>query len=219
MKPGVYNTEHLKQQYDQESGEELWVVTEYPEKDNTGLPSRKIVKKSEVKEGDIAEPYITWQGDPMEGILQGMWAFTKAICSGDKEKLDELWKDPNKRAKLILGLHDMVFMSFIALLIKLLFAELMGEDDVSKVARSIKDEGWLTQTSYNVLYGSVQDFPVWKTISTMALDLNPPMWGSVERLVKSTSQVITGDKSLAYAVTQNVGALREFQGYVKTLDE
>lgn len=219
MKPGVYNTEHLKQQYDQESGEELWVVTEYPEKDNTGIPSRKIVKKSEIKEDDIAEPYVTWQGDPMEGILQGMWAFTKALCSGDKEKLDELWHDPNKKAKLILGLHDMVFMSFIALLIKLLFAQMIGEDDVSKVARSIKDEGWLTQTSYNVLYGSVQDFPVWKTISSMALDLNPPMWGSIEKLVKSTTQVITGDKSLAYAVTQNVGALREFQGYVKTLDE
>ena len=53
----------------------------------------------------------------------------------------------------------------------------------------------------------------------MTRDLNPPLWGSVERLVTSTTQVITGDSSLAYAVTQNVGALREFQGYVKTLQD
>jgi hypothetical protein len=72
MKPGVYNTERIKQQYDETTGEELWMITEYPEEDMTGIPSRRIVKKSEVKEGDIAQPYMTWQGDPMEGIVQGM---------------------------------------------------------------------------------------------------------------------------------------------------
>jgi hypothetical protein len=41
----------------------------------------------------------------------------------------------------------------------------------------------------------------------------------VEKLVTSSTQVITGDASLAYAVTQNVGALREFQGYAKRLQE
>lgn len=219
MKPGVYNTEHLKQQYDEESGEELWLITEYPNEDNSGMPSRRIVKKSEVKDSDLAQPYITWQGDPMEGILQGMWSFVKAICSGDKEKLDQLWKDPKKRADLILGFHDIAFMSLIAFLIKLLFVNIIGEDDLSKVAKSIRDEGWLTQTSYNILYGSVQDFPVWKPISQMTLDLNPPMWGAAERLVKSSVNVITGDASLAYAITQNVGAVREFQGYVKKLQE
>lgn len=53
----------------------------------------------------------------------------------------------------------------------------------------------------------------------MALDLNPPLWGSVDRLISSSTKVITGDASLAYAVTQNVGALREFQGYVKKLQD
>jgi hypothetical protein len=101
----------------------------------------------------------------------------------------------------------------------LLFGAMIGEDDPAKVAKSIRKEGWLTQTSYNILYGSVQDFPVWKVINSMALDLNPPLWGSVDRLVSSSTKVITGDASLAYAVTQNVGALREFQGYVKKLQD
>lgn len=219
MKPGVYNTEHIKQQYDETTGEELWMITEYPEEDQTGIPSRRIVKKSEVKEGDLAQPYMTWQGDPMEGIAQGMWGFIKTIWNRDWTELDKMWKDPKRRADLILGLHDLIFMSVIALLLKLLFGKLIGEDDPAQVARSIRDEGWLTQTSYNILYGSVQDFPVWKVISSMSRDLNPPLWGSVERLVSSSAQVITGDASLAYAVTQNVGALREFQGYVKTLQD
>ena len=219
MKPGVYNTEHIKQQYDETTGEELWMITEYPEEDQTGIPSRRVVKKSEVKEGDIAQPYMTWQGDPMEGITQGMWAFIKTIWNRDWTELDKMWKDPKRRADLILGLNDLVLMSLIALLIKLLFGNLIGEDDPAKISQSIRKEGWLTQTSYNILYGSVQDFPVWNVINSMARDLNPPLWGSVERLVSSTSQVITGDASLAYAVTQNVGALREFQGYAKRLQE
>jgi hypothetical protein len=35
------------------------MITEYPEEDQTGIPSRRIVKKSEVQEGDIAQPYMT----------------------------------------------------------------------------------------------------------------------------------------------------------------
>jgi hypothetical protein len=52
-----------------------------------------------------------------------------------------MWKDPKKRADLILGLNDLVLMSLIALLLKLLFGAMIGEDDPAKVAQSIRKEG------------------------------------------------------------------------------
>ena len=63
--------------------------------------------------------------------------------------------------------------------------------------------------------GAFSDGPVTNIIYEMFSDVNPPLVSSITKTVKSTGSVIFGDKSIARAVTENVGAFREFQGIVR----
>lgn len=53
----------------------------------------------------------------------------------------------------------------------------------------------------------------------MFSDLNPPLAGSITKIVNSAWSVINGDDRIGYAITQNVGALREFQGVARAITE
>jgi hypothetical protein len=63
MREGLYNMEHLKQQYDPMTKEKLYEIITYPNPDNTGMPIRDIVRESELKnrseeEQKRAIPYV-----------------------------------------------------------------------------------------------------------------------------------------------------------------
>lgn len=49
----------------------------------------------------------------------------------------------------------------------------------------------------------------------MFSDVNPPLISSMKKLVDTSVGLITGDMTLARAVTSNIGAVREFQGMVR----
>ena len=70
MSEGTHNTDLLKQQFDPETGEELYQVITY---DENGDPHRKIKRKSEVTEqefkDDNARLYYDYEGIPMNGLL------------------------------------------------------------------------------------------------------------------------------------------------------
>jgi hypothetical protein len=53
----------------------------------------------------------------------------------------------------------------------------------------------------------------------MISDVNPPIITSMQKLGKSCWGVITGDSSLAYALTRNIGMLSDLQGLVQSFDE
>ena len=82
MPKGVHNTELLKQQFDVETGEELYQVITYDEDNN---PHRKIKRKSELTEDEInsnnARLYFDYDGIPMNGILWETGKFVKSILT------------------------------------------------------------------------------------------------------------------------------------------
>lgn len=62
MKPGIYNTELLKQQYDPVTKEKLYTKVEYKDGNNIGIPTRTIIRESQLTEEDKKsgnyEPYM-----------------------------------------------------------------------------------------------------------------------------------------------------------------
>lgn len=209
MKPGVYNLYSIKQQYDPTTGEELWVVITYPNLDGTGSPTKKIVKRSDVTQEQIdnrlAEPYKDFEGDRMEGIAQSMFSFAKALYERDQSQLNELWKDPLKRANLRFFIDDLLIMMTMIWLVDLLYSGLTDD---------IQSEPWMMQWSYAVFSGSFQDGPIHLLAGSLFDDLNPPAKVSIERIMDTAGSVITGDMNAWYALTNTIGATRELRGHI-----
>lgn len=53
----------------------------------------------------------------MEGIAYSMWSYGKALAKLDFAEFNKLWKDPLKRANLILFIHDLGLMMLLAWLL------------------------------------------------------------------------------------------------------
>jgi hypothetical protein len=102
MKPGVYNTHLLKQQY-ADNGEALYlkIVNEDGELHRYVVPEskltpedielRKLGTKGDEK-GQSVTAYIQWEGIPMEGILHSMGSLSRTlmrVIKGDKDALGE----------------------------------------------------------------------------------------------------------------------------------
>lgn len=224
MKGDVYNIEFLKQQYDPVTGEKLYEVYKFPNDDTTGMPERIIYRESELaslseEERNAAKPYFEWEGQPMEGLFYSSWRFVKALVSMDQKKLEEIWNDPHEKAQLILAFNDLILMALLNLIITGIFAAALGSDDYDSVWSDAKKAGPLASMSYSVLVGMTEDGPVHKIIGRMISDVNPPIITSMQKLGKSCWGVITGDSSLAYALTRNIGMLSDLQGLVQSFDE
>ena len=223
MPEGVYNTETLKQQFDPVTKEALYmVITE----DEDGV-HRDIVRESKLNELSEEQRknallYYDYDGIPMQGLLQETWQFTKDILSFDKEKWNKLWEDPTRRGYLYLALHDQFILALLMFLVTFLFGEGVEANhplDPVEVGRKIKNMGPLTQIAYNVLQGSTMDAQFLGLSGQGGiignLATNPPMLTAVQRFAKTNWQMITGKSSLPYVASQNIGAIRSFQGVLK----
>jgi hypothetical protein len=90
MKPGVYNTHLLKQQY-ADNGEALYlkIVKENGELHRYVVPESKLTDRDKElrKLGTAGDPntgesvtaYIQWEGIPMEGILHSMGSLSRTL--------------------------------------------------------------------------------------------------------------------------------------------
>lgn len=221
MNPGIYNTEFLKQQYDPITKDKLYIKYTYPNKDNTGVPTKKIIRESELTEEDkkseLVENYLKWEGQPMEGMFQSSMSCVKAIKNMDINELKLIWQDPLKKANTLLSLNDLLLCSLMTFLVNFLFSKMIGQDEwwnKAKTRQEIRNENWLAQWSYKVSIGAFEDGPVWNVVASMFSDVNPPLLTSMTKLVDTTSGLLVGDKTLAEAATQNIGAIREFQGLI-----
>lgn len=224
MKGDVYNIEFLKQQYDPVTGEKLYEVYKFPNEDGTGMPERIIYRESELaslseEDRKNATPYIEWEGQPMEGLFYSSLRFIKALLTLDQKKLEEIWNDPHEKAQLILAFNDLILMALLNIIITGIFAAALGSNDYDSVWSDAKSAGPLTSMAYGVLLGVTEDGPVHKIIGRMISDVNPPIIISMQKLGNSCWNVITGDISLAYALTKNVGMLSDLQGLVKSFEE
>ena len=221
MPKGVHNTELLKQQFDVETGEELYQVITYDEDNN---PHRKIKRKSELTEDEInsnnARLYFDYDGIPMNGILWETGKFVKSILTWDQETLNQIWKDPVERGYLLLGLHDEFIMMLLALIVTFITGEFADVDEplnAQKVRNAVKRMGPAEQLAYNVIWGSTQDSQFQNILGQFAQ--NPPLITQLQRFATSNWQVITGQHSVPYIFTNNVGMIRNFNGLVLNAEE
>ena len=155
MSEGTHNTDLLKQQFDPETGEELYQVITYDEDNN---PHRKIKRKSELTEEEInsnnARLYYDYEGIPMNGLLWESGHFMKALLSFDQEKINEIWNNPTERGYLLLALHDQFIMGLLTLLVTFITGEFADVDkplDGNKVRQAVKNMGPGEQLAYNVI--------------------------------------------------------------------
>lgn len=224
MKGGIYNIEYLKQQYDPITGEKLYEIMRYPNPDGTGIPMRDIVKESNLKnlskeEQERARPYIEWTGQPMEGMARGAWNMAKAIRHMSKEELDEIWNDPHERGLLLLGLSDLFLMGLLGLIIQALFGAAVGSEEWSDINTDVRNSNYFASLSYNVLRGVTKDNSIFSVIQSMGADMNPPFLTNLKQFAQSCYSVSTGNQSLAYALTRNIGAVSDFSGMVKQWEQ
>ena len=157
--------------------------------------------------------YYDYEGIPLNGLLQESWRFLKDIGTMNQEDLNELWNDPTHRGLLMLALHDQFVMMLMTLLVTFLtgtMADVNEPLNESKVRNAVRNMGPVEQLTYNVVWGSLQDSQFHNILGNFAQ--NPPMVTQVSKFLKSSWQVIAGDHELPYALTQNVGMIRNFQG-------
>lgn len=228
MPEGTYNTELLKQQFDPITGEELYQVIS---EDEEGKIVRDIVRKSQLTQeqidNDNARIYYDYEGIPMEGLFQEMLQFTRTITSWNFDEFKRMWNDPIDRAYFLLGLHDQFLMAFMMFLVTFVFGKGLDAKhplNPTEVGRLVRNAGPIEQIAFNVIQGSTVDAQFYGLgagnsgiLQSMAAD--PPFLTAISRFATTNMKMITGKQSFAYTASQNIGAIRTFQGLLKNLNE
>ena len=156
----------------------------------------------------------------MEGMLNGMLTFARALCDENaKEKLTEIWNDPHDRGLLLIGCSDMFLCALFGALIKALYGAAIGSEEWEDINKDVKNSGYIASFSYSVLTGFANDGPPSAIVKSMLADMNPPLATNLKQFIESCTGVITGNQSVAYALTKNVGLLSDFSGIVKQWEE
>lgn len=227
MTPGIYNTELLQHATDPITGEKLYKIhTDAVDED--GLPIIEIKPKSKIdnfeqlQNENKIEACMEWKGIPMEGMARSYVKFAKDIAHWNWLDIKEKWNNPVERDNILIGLHDCLLMSLMMMLITALFGlAFEGEwtTDRNKISRAMRDNGWGASFTYNVAYGSFNDFPFWQSLNSMFGDFNPSMVTSIKRIVENSGAVVLGKKSLFQAVTNTVGAAGDLKGLANRLHD
>lgn len=222
---GVYNTETMQWVEDPITHEKLYKVHQEQLSDS-GQPIIELKTKSQIENFDelvekgLIEPYYEYVGIPMEGMGRSMVRFFGKVAKMDWKGAMEMWKNPIDRDNFILGLNDCLIMSLLMLITTGLFGLMLDGEwitDSQKIAQHARKAGWGESFSYQVIYGSFQDFPVTQVVGTMFNDWNPSSWVAAKRLISNSSSVILGDKTIAQAATRSIGALSDFRGIADNL--
>lgn len=197
LKPGIYNQGNWKQAYDSEGNKIVYVITY----DENGVPSKRYDVEKNMKEGDLWEYHMEWQGIPQEGIAYSILKQFKEIRS--YEQFVEYWKDPLKRGNLKLFFHDMIIMAMFSALVKYAF----DWDNLDDAPAAKK---WIGLA----LWGSFQDGPIQNVIGNI-VSTTPPSVGIVKNLYNTWKNFVIDDTTLWDATASSFGALREFKGDAK----
>ena len=212
-KPGVYNGDQQEIEKDPETGEEIWEIITYPNDDNTGIPTKELVLKSQVPADkirrDLAQPHIVWKGWRMEGIVYTVWSGLKAIATLDQKELNAIWKDPLRKANLWFFFHDMFIMLVMNWLFAQAFMNLTNTKDKKELENKLRQEGGANALFYAALSGSTQDGPVYQVVGSMFKTADPPVYLAVQRIASSTGSFVNGNISGYEWASRNFGATRE----------
>lgn len=202
LSPGIYNMGKWETHKD-EDGVEIYQVFKWETEEKLGRPEESFIRADELdamfdSRTMAAQPHKIWKGIPFEGMLQSTLDIVKPLIRGDMDTLNAMWKDDFKRGQFILLMHDMPLLMLMGWLVQLMF----GGDEV-------KDKSWLANWSYQILWGATQDGPVNLVLTSMLSDVNPPMWGQLAKMYKTTSEVFLGKRDVLDGLTASFGTLRE----------
>lgn len=199
LKPGTYNQGSYKIQYNNDGEMKVRIYSIDPVTDETKV---RIGLESDVKDSEYFEPYKEWEGRFMEGILWSMLDYVKAVSKLNRTELQNLYKNPTKKANLKLFITD---MGLAYLLMWLIAAWMNNEDrDVNTVTHFIE------QSTYN----AIGEAPFFATMAGMFGDFNPPAVNTMSNLWKQFSGVMTGDKNMLDAAVNSFGALSDVRYYM-----
>lgn len=229
MPKGIYNTAMLKQQFDEETGEELYMIAT---EDSDGRLHRDIVRRSEISQEDIdsghARLYFDYEGIPMEGLFQELGHFGKTLAKMDFKEFKKLWDNPDDRKFFLLALHDQFLMAMLMFFVTFLFGSNMEDVNkplnVAEVSRKVRDLGPAAQLAFNVLQGSTVDAQFFGIAGgnsgiLQSMAANPALLTAFQRFSRTNMRMLQGKQSFAYTAAQNIGAIRTFQGTLKQLNE
>lgn len=225
---GIYSTETIKQQKDP-FGNDLYELIRYDEYDDNGepmgMPHRDILSKEEYealdpKDKANARLYFDYEGIPMEGMLQEQLYMLKSLATMNVgEFVKTMKEDPIKRGYWLLGMHDMWVMMLMEFLVTFVFGSIFevehkdGKRYKAEVRQAMRKVDPGSQLLYNVLIGSFADSQFPNVIGSFTD--KPPVLMAAQRFGRSSWNLITDDHNLGYFLTQNFGALRDFQGIAK----
>lgn len=190
-----------------------------------GMPHRDILSKEEYealdpKDKANARLYFDYEGIPMEGMLQEQLYMLKSLATMNVgEFVKTMKEDPIKRGYWLLGMHDMWVMMLMEFLVTFVFGSIFevehkdGKRYKAEVRQAMRKVDPGSQLLYNVLIGSFADSQFPNVIGSFTD--KPPVLMAAQRFGRSSWNLITDDHNLGYFLTQNFGALRDFQGIAK----
>lgn len=191
-----------------ENGEQQYIVitSEHPEGE---YKSKKEVEEMGLLGSDNVRPHYVSVGVPLTGkanvSVEAITGLMSLIIKNDNEAWERYWKDPWKRRTGYIALWDLLGMTIISFILKLVFAE---------AEENIKDVSWLERFSYTVLTGAAGDRGLFNTISSVVGDGAPPSMAIIKRYITTASSVISGNMPLAYGVLSTFGATRPLSNIV-----
>lgn len=228
MQEGKYETPRMVPILDEE-GNNMYVKYDLDTSNNEdGIPIRSIISKEEyddLTEDEKAKYNIYYDYDcvPMESLTYGMIDFVKACKNAagtlSAEPLDKFFEDPQNKAVVKMALTDMALMAFLCQLIAWLVKSITGSDEKATIAnmrKEVKGDPF-AYTAYNVVTGALQDAEPTQIIGQWfgAAKGEIPFVTSAERFATSSFKVITGQSTIPYYITQNVGLAKPLQGWAK----
>lgn len=225
MHKGQYNVATLKQMKDA-NGDEMYVKF-YD--DEEGNPHKDILLKSEYEALDEVEKnkcrlYYDYEGLPMQGMLQETVKVYKALLDfatpEGRQKLKEAWADPTTRTMFKLQWHDLFVAAMLTWLVTFLFGTAEDVDEplnAQKVRAAVRKAGPLENFTYSVITGSLADSQLQNILGSFTDD--PPTVVALQKFGKTTMGLLTGDYSIAYWITKNIGALGDFQGMAEAYNK
>ena len=191
-----------------ENGEQMYILIseEHPEGE---FKTKKEIEDAGLLNSDMVKPYYASIGVPLTGkaniSVEAITGLMSMIAKNDQEAWNKYWNDPWKRRTGFIALWDLLGMSIIAFILKLVFAE---------AEENIKDVDWLTRFSYTVLTGASQDRGLFNTVSSIVGDGAPPSMSIIKRYITTASSVISGDMPIAYGILSTFGATRPLSNIV-----
>ena len=213
LKPGFYNSGEIGQLEDEKTGKPLY-LKEVQNDDGETI----LVPTTEVTDIKLIGPKQSY----MEGIFYTLKeAYSEWRTNGFQSMMNELNSVTVKKNNIKLAGWN-IFVGFLlsfilAALIKM-WKDYREEDQTPVTVGSVIGDQ-VFDTTTRAMLGSTQDFNLIDSIRSNTIDAEPAALNMMSNFFTSTSQFVTGNKTLESYMRTNVGAYRSMYTLFNGLEE